>query len=376
MILGGMLYGCLFRDRSRVHLIGPIPYLWDAVEQGDLAVDPDRRIFPWIVDGKYIAKDDVLFILPRGARRKSRPDLHSSSYQALTIMELYKLIPLRVLLGCVRDVALLIVKYALPLPKGLVFIQKAGYLVGIARLKPIVQHFSPACYVTSMSEMADENPCVVYLNSIGIKTVMYSYSASFHLPGDEHCKCDFRALFFPDILASYLIVWHRDAKRFIEQHPQEKVEIKPIGPLMAGDESIFETPPHVLRAKSGITTPNQGDRCRYIAVFDVAPKSKDFRNYAAVYPNLYTEEYMYFFLRDMYRLLQDSDDIVLVFKPQRSFQNVLLSYSEEFRQVVQSIQDSERGFVLDDDINPWLPIAVADACIAVPFTVPPLAGMH
>ena len=376
MILGMMLYGCLFRDRSRVKFTGPIPYLWNAVNPGELTLDPDRRFFPWIVDGKHITKQDVLFILPRANNRKSRPDIHSSSYQALTIIELYRLIPLRILLGCVRDLALLMVKYALPLPMGLVSIQKAGYLVRIARLKPIVQHFSPTCYVTSMSDMANEDPSVVYLDSIGIKTVMYSYSATFYLPGDERCTCDFRALFFPDILASHLIVWHRDAKRFIEQHPQEQIRIKAIGPLMPGDESVFESSPHDLRARSGIVPPDKGDRCRYISVFDLAPKSKAFRNHASVYPQIYTEEYMYLFLRDMYQLLQDFDDVVLVFKPQKSFQNVLLSYSEEFRQVVQSIQDSERGFVLDDDINPWIPIAVADMCIAVPFTVPPLAGMH
>jgi polysaccharide biosynthesis PFTS motif protein len=205
---------------------------------------------------------------------------------------------------------------------------------------------------------------------------MYSYSAAFHLPGDKRCACDFRASTFANVLASYLIVWHRDAQGFIQQHPQERAQVKAIGPLMAGDESVVELPPDILRARAGIIPSGRRHGLQYVSVFDVAPKVRDLKIFAGIYPSIYTEEYMYLFLRDMYRLLQDLGNIVLVFKPQRSLRDASLSYSNEFREVVHSINQSERGFVLDDAINSWVPIAVADLCIAVPFTVPPLSGMH
>ena len=48
----------------------------------------------------------------------------------------------------------------------------------------------------------------------------------------------------------------------------------------------------------------------------------------------------------------------------------------EFRDLTEQMKDSGRGFIVDHDINPWVPIAMADLCIGMPFTSPPLAGMH
>lgn len=376
MMVAAIFYGCLRRDRYHSQRCTQIPFIWDAVNPSELTLDRNRRSFPWVVDGKYISPQDVLFILPRHASRKARPDLRSDNYLASTILELYRLIPIRILLGCLRELAMLVAKHALLSPRGLVAIQKADCLVRVIRLKPVIRHFRPTCYITSMSAMGSEDPSIVYMNSMGIRTVMYCYSATYCLPGDERCTCDFRAINFANVLASYLVVWHKDIQRFVQQHPQEKVRVKAIGPLMPGDESVFELPPHILRARLRITPPGKRDSLRYISLFDVAPKAGALKKSLGVYPNIYTEEYMYIFLRDMCRLLQDFDDIVLMFKPQRSLKEASFAYSNEFRQIVQGIEDHDRGYVLEDDINPWIPIAAADMCIAVPFTVPPLAGMQ
>lgn len=376
LLLRPMLYGCLHRDRRHLRHTGGIPHIWDSADPGELTTDPNRRFFPWIVDGKHIGQEEVLFILPQDANRKARPDLHSSSYQAFTIPELYRLIPNRILLGCVRDLFVFMARYIVLAPKSLASIRKADYFARIMRLKPLVQHFGPACYVTSLSRMGNEDPATVYLNSIGVKTVMYSYAANGYLFGNGDCTCDFRDVYYAHILASRLVVWHKDFEEFIQRHPQEKLKIEAIGPLMSGEESVFESPPDLLRTTMGIRPPNDRDGLRYISCFDVAAKSTAFKLSNPFYPSPYTEEYSLAFLRDMMRLLEDFDNLALVFKPKRNLVGPTSSYASEFHDLLARLRNSGRGFVLDDDINPWVSIAVADLCIGMPFTSPVLAGMH
>jgi len=369
--LGELLSGYLHRDGGQRLPALSMPLIWNAIVPYELTLEPNRRSFAWIVDGKHFAKEDVLFILPRGAESSG-----FSSYLAHTMPELYRLVPRNILMKCIRDLTIVMMKHLLPLPRGLATMHKVGYQIKIAALKPIVQHYKPVSYVTSMRDFGVEDPSIVYLNAIGTKTVLYSFSASYHLPGDERCECDFRNIVFANLLVSHMVVWHKDFQEYIQAHPQGKTNIKVIGPLMVGDESVIALPQNDLRTRVGLSLCIERKDLWYISAFDVGPKSRSSRESMGFYPNYNTEEYMAGFLGDMYRLLLEFDRIVLVFKPLRSFDNLQNAYSKEFMETVQSIRDNPRGFILEDGIDPWIPIGIADTCIAVAYTVPPLAAMH
>lgn len=372
-ILNGFIFAPDYRTSGRHQ---PITFLWNGVNPDELSIDPERRSFPWIVDNKYIQKEDVLFILP--SIRNANLEEFSSKYQAHTFEELYRNMPRKALLRCLRDLLVVISKYMMPYPRGFTTIQKASYLLSTITLKPLIQQFRFSCYVSSMSDLGNEVPGVVYLRAVGIKTVMYSYSASYYRPGDEHCTCDFRTVNWANVLSSKLVVWHKDAKNLMEKHPQRDVEVEVIGPLMAGDESVCQIPKDPLRSRFNISL---GPRPRhsnlqYISVFDLPVWSRKINNSYGQYPSIHTDEYAAFFMQDMYSLLKQFENVVILFKPLRSLGDVRIDYTAEYLEAVRGIESSQRGFVLNDDINPWLPVAASDMCIAMPFTVPPLVGMH
>ena len=376
MVLAAMLIGGLSRHREENRSSQTVSVLWNAVSPNELSLEPDKRSFPWIVDGENISSDDVLFILPRTPMQEVGLDRSPSNYRAFTVPELYRIVSMNILLRNVLGLIVALAKYLLPIPRGLVATQKAAFLVRVSRLQPIAEHYEPINYVTSISDLGVEDSAVVYLQATGVKTVMYSYSATFHHPGGDGCTCDFRNVLLSNLLASELVVWHKDAQHLFQEHPQIKTDVKVIGPIMAGDESIFESPKSELRARAGVIPGIERDDYWYLSVFDLTPKSRSMIKQIGFLPNVYTEKYLSVFLEDIHRLMEEFERMVVVFKPQSSFSSSFHSYSQEFLDTAQSIIDSQRGFVLDETINPWLPIAVADACVAIPFTVPPLAGMH
>ena len=375
-LIGAMVYGSLVRDGQTQLRRRTIPYIWDSINSNELSVDPRRRFFPWIVDGHQVPIQDVLFIVPRGADKNARPDLHGAGYQAHTLLELYRIVPVRALLGCIAAMVTMMAKHMLPWSGGTVSIQKAAYFVRMMRLVPITQSFRPSCYVTNMSTMGNEEPATVLFNSLGLQTIMHSYSANAYLFGDESCSCDYRVQTFAHVLASHLLVWHQDFRDFIWQHPQDNTVVEVIGPLMSGDEGVMELPPTQLRSGLGIKSANGRDGLSYISFFDVAPAVDALKIARNRYPEPSTEEYNVAFLEDMMRLLEDYDDVALIYKPQRSLVGPKFSYSEEFRGLLDRLESNDRGFILDNAVNPWAPIAIADLCISMPFTPPALAAMH
>jgi len=371
-----MLHGCLPNALRQSAHAEPIPFFWDAVASNELTLDANRRFFPWIVDGMRITAEDVLFILPGHANHRARPDLQSSGYRAFTIPDLYKLIPVSILLSGVRDLLVFIFRYILPVPRPLASIQMAGYFAGVMKFKPAIEHLKPSCYITNVSRLGIEDPVIVYLNVIGVTTVMYCYSANAHMFAGGHRTCDLRTVNYGNILASRLVVWHEQFKEYVQEHPQVETTIDVIGPLMAGDESVIESPPYVLRNVLGVRPTGKGDDLRYISFFDVTVLSKEYKLAVNYYADPYTEEYTSAFLRDMMRLLEDFDNIALIFKPKKSLVGASFFHNNEFHDLVEELGNSGRGLMLDDDINPWISIALADLCIGMPFTSPPLAAMH
>ena len=120
----------------------------------------------------------------------------------------------------------------------------------------------------------------------------------------------------------------------------------------------------------------------YVVAFDVgaterqrAVRQRSFQEYCA-FPEPYDEEYNKAFLQDLCRLLEDHARMRLILKPKRNPEDPRFLYTPELRKLIRRINEHERGTVLDQAIDPWLPLAMADACVVLPLTSPGLAALH
>ncbi len=350
--------------------------IFQAVKPNEMSLSQDERNAVWVVDGERVNARDVIFIMPPGVKPEVQQAFRQSSYQVFSLRELVISMPA----GCLGRslVALLGLLCAYPLHaiSGAAGVKRVSYALTLFAWKPIVEHLRPRSYVISLGDMSVEDPAIVYLNAAGVQTVMYCYASNSYLFTPQRGRCDFRAVFFSHLLVSTVVVWHTDYKQFLESHPQEGVEIRVVGPLMAGDERVCAREACELRQAYQIVPRDGTQNLRVIVAFDVAAVLTGHFPNSGLYSHPYPEDYAEAFLRDMARLLNERQDILLVYKPQRDVAKAKYRPSEERAERLRALREHPRAVVVKDTINPWVPVAVADLCIAMPFTSPALAALH
>lgn len=307
-----------------------------------------------LADGIKIYKDDIIFLLPGH--------------------DMLKLASRKKIINCFPVLLWFFIKCALPLRWNLQDLLVTKYAIRIIQWIPVIESLNPKIYIDSISSVGFEDPGIIYFKEVkGIKTVLWSYGTNSYLFYKNKRLDRLRRVLLSYIISSDFIVWNEHYKEYIEEHPQGEIHTHPIGPLMCGDEDVMHTDRNILFEKIGLVHVRA---FKYVAIFDSPPLSSRNRGFSAWYPRLNSEEYNYEFMRDMYRLLSDFQNIRLIYKPKRSLNTEKFSYSSELKELLRQIAKNRKVVILDYNINPWVPIAMADICISMPFASPPIAAIH
>jgi hypothetical protein len=368
-----MLKGCLVRRQTPIS--GGISCFWDASTPNEQTIDPERRYFPWIVDGYHIDSDQVLFLLGNNAKPDAGSEGQKAGYRAITDSEMYANVPKALVLRSLISLGWLVFRSLIPVTGGLGAVQRTRFTTSVLRMEPLIDHYKPSYNVTNSSRLGNEDPAVTYMNAAGVETIIYCDSAAGYLFVESPEQCEFLDPWFVSVSSSKLLVWNQVFADWVRQHSADGPEVIAIGPLMPGAEAVTMGPRKSLR-KSKIPKLIDDEDTLFISWFDVAPVAQEIKNANNRFPMPYTQEYSSAFFKDMLKLLQDFDQVALIFKPKRKLNNPRFSYPKETMDIVEKLNASSRAVVVDDDTNPWVPIAIADLCIGMPFTSPVLAAWH
>src|SRR5436190_13862838 len=88
-------------------------------------------------------------------------------------------------------------------------------------------------------------------------------------------------------------------------------------------------------------------------------------------PTVYPPAMLEQFFRDLEGLLR-LPEIVLIVKPKRSLQDP----RREFASSMHRLLGSNRAIEVPHDIDPYIPVSLADVCVGVPFTSPVIAALY
>ncbi len=377
-LIAQLIYGLWNRKYVKQDL-SAVKYIWDGISPRELSVSKEKNTFSWIIDDNFIRKENILFLLPK-------PDFQMKSFSEDEAKKRGVLIANHVNMACFSSTrnlfsalnrALRLAVKNIILPKfNLIEIMNTKYTLQVLKWVPIIDYLKPKVYINSFSNIGSEDTAVIYFQKAGIKSIMWAYGTNSYLFTTKAHSCDFRNIIYCNILSSTLVVWNNHFKRFIESHPQDKLEIITLGPLMCGDESVCNMNRNVLNKKIGFNRMQNDRNFKYIAVFDVPPVSKASIGSEAVYPDSNSEEYNYAFMKDILRLLADFENVCLIYKPKRSLTSGKFSYSNETGEILEAMSKSFRVKIVDYNINPWVPIASADMTISMPFESPFIASLH
>jgi len=231
-------------------------------------------------------------------------------------------------------------------------------------------------YLTSISTAWPEPPQVDALRSAGVRTVNWSYGANTFCFSVANKSFKDLGLLRSVSVAAEVWVWNESVEHWLRARslgPPPLIRL--IGPLMSGDARWLARTPRAARAAYGL--PESRGR-RYVAVFDVPPVTREVRLAIGHGPSVYAQAMLEQFFEDIEGLLRQAD-VVLVLKPKRSLKDAQRDFADSMQRILDPESEwcrNGRVVALPHDIDPYIPVALADVCIGVPFTSPVIAGME
>ena len=232
-------------------------------------------------------------------------------------------------------------------------------------------------YLTSVTACWPEQSEVSLLGDAGVRTVNWSYGANTFC----YSSIDpaFRDLGIPRSItsASDIWIWSDDvrewlAARLLETPPA----VRETGPVMCGDSRWCAMPPEEARRRYGL---GFSEEQVFISVFDVPPLSREGRLAVGHGPSNFPAGMLDQFFSDCERLLEEFDNVVLIVKPKRALADRFREYPPAMERVLSGRSKgsaSGRILVLPHNIDPYIPVALSEISIGVPFTSPVMVARN
>ena len=149
------------------------------------------------------------------------------------------------------------------------------------------------------------------------------------------------------------------------------------GPLMTGDGDWLKYKQADLRSEIFANNVDKNIKI-WICIFDLPTLDKKFKSYRAVL-NRFSIEMQDKFFYDLILLLKKYDNIGLIYKPKRRINKkrfYLGANLLKFLNLKNDVNYYKRIVFLPNNIDPYIPFAISDNCIGVPFTSAVFAGNY
>jgi hypothetical protein len=234
-------------------------------------------------------------------------------------------------------------------------------------------------FVVSLDQGVVEPCAVPWMRALGIKTILWQH-ASVGWGHAEDSIIDFRHRMLEQSVFACreICVWTPADRDMLDQRallPVIGTRMHITGPLMSGDCSWLRRDKVEARQTAGLP---QKEGRKIVVVFDLPTHIKGFRRQLRFPIERISAETHDAFFSDVIAILAEFSEIDIVLKPKRgrdpriyrgpAFENLCDPQGEWCRR--------ERVMLLDHDIDPYLPIAMADLCLGMPFTSPVVAALN
>ena len=349
----------LFRREGNTDT-APCAVFWTDISAGEVASADRRLSFSFAVERGLIDPRECLYFLAEPPPPEAAERLRRIGVRWTTVAS-FGFLPLPAKLGALA--ALL----------GAMFF--SGSLVRwrhAAEAAPwIAAARALACgtYLTSVSSAWPEPPQVEALRKRGVRTINWSYGANTFCFSVSDASFRDLGLLRSVTAAAEVWVWTEAVEDWLRRRALgAPPAMRLIGPVMSGDSRWLARTPAAARAAYGLA---EAPERRYVAVFDVPPVNKEMRLAIGHGPTVYPPAMLEQFFRDVEGLLR-LPEVTLIVKPKRSLQDP----RREFADSMHELLASGRVIAVPHDIDPYIPVALADLCIGVPFTSPVIAGLY
>jgi polysaccharide biosynthesis PFTS motif protein len=240
-------------------------------------------------------------------------------------------------------------------------------------------------FLTNNSELENAGYDTSVARALNIKTIMWQYSQAGVIPADfskKKQKKNFCGRLVQSVLFSeHQFVWHKDDINLFKERNLQPKHLKPkfyvSGPLMPGNGNWTKYNLEDLRYKILGDSTSRNVKI-WISIFDLPTYNKSFKNYRAGL-NRFTDEMQEKFFNDLTKIITKYKNIGLIYKPKRRIDKDRFHMSKSLHNFIDlsnKLEYKNRIVMLPNNIDPYIPFALADNCIGVPFTSAVFAGNY
>jgi hypothetical protein len=353
------------RQRPRIAL-ERINTVIRGVASGEFA-DQDHQVdFTWWVRRNILDAKTTLFVLPVRPQNTAEVRLAEAGIQWIVEREVLAFMPL-------KDA---VMAFLWALPRLFLRLFQANpshyyqfYLLFRARIwTDFLGQLPLKHFITSLSESWPEVPEVAVAQAFNAKTVNWSYAGSSFWAADNISDYSDTRIWRSLPVAHENWTW-MPAHSEVMSHrmlQSEDVRLVSIGPTMCGDPGWLKQTPAEARGRFGMT-----EAGFYLSVFDVPVFLPHLRQKNGIDPYMTseTQESLY---RACLTALRRFPSLRILLKAKRLNRDLyeappsLLALTDTNGEWVRS----GRVCLLDAKTDPYIAVAIADACLAAPFTSP------
>lgn len=354
--------------------VGPCQVLWAGISAGEIANADNRLSFSFAVEHGVLGKDACLYVLSSPPSPDAELRLRLLGIRWITVAA-FGFLPLRRRAAAIWYLSALSSRGFF----GALFSIEKAILWGMAADSvawiEAARFLKCKTYLTSVSNSWPEPPEVDALKAIGVRTVNWSYGAN------TFCFCEdnpgFRDLALSRSIASSdeIWVWNALVADWLKMRLRNpaRTAIRITGPVMCGSSRWLSLTPANARHDYGLTSK------LIISIFDVPPISREMRLAIGHGPSIYPLEMLERFFDDIESLLARFSEASILIKPKRSLTDMRRNYAASMRRILDPDSEWNRGgriIMLPHDVDPYIPVALADVCIGVPFTSPVMTALE
>lgn len=338
----------------------------------DFSLEDGKRDLLWMVKNQLISLDETLFIIPSNLPQQ--------------IIERYNKIGLNMirsedLVSCLtrKDRFYLLVSYII-LPFKFIFdinlwrLPLWKIIVNSSWHAPFFKQFKIKIHISTNSSLWPEPQALGYCKNLGIKTVKWFYSSNEFIFSRNKRRVNDLQIRGSIIGSDYLWLWNNDVLELLQNRNFNKLLSFPepnyrvIGPLMQGDFSYLEKSKKKLRQELNIDSNNK----IFISLFDVPIlNDKILRQHNHMTASSLNSQKLLFQLGK--ELVDKFPEVILIYKPKKKSSNDRSNNSSIINEIFgnnSNLIKEQKVILLSYDIDPFLPILIADICMANPMSSP------
>jgi polysaccharide biosynthesis PFTS motif protein len=357
-----------------------IKYFWHCLSFNEIASTENSYDATALIQRGLLSSEESLFFLPVEPNEDQIHWLSKNHIQWVSNRCLYKNIPkliqIRIFFWLSKIVILSWGMQGKQALKGLII---APLISDIIKFE-FFNYINAKVLLTGQSGGTLESPIISLARGLNKKTIWWSYAGV----GTKHIPRPLAFNYFNEqveesiTLSEEKWIWFELDKTMLQKRsllPFDELQTnyRTLGPIMSGDSTWLSKSPLQARDEYKL---NGNSNCKiWISVFDI-PTFDDYVHVEHRWPagNAFTKKMQAAFFMDIKAILEKFSDIGIIYKPKRSLKGKNTSKYIFQTEMLELMNDnnkwikSKRLIVLSNNIDPYIPIALCDYAIAMPYS--------